>query len=115
MEVSLKTRNPALMPRPYRNDWHHRRHLAESIRAQLYAALHVLALDQLEDDIALRRAGIESLKSLLIALFSIEINGNSLAHRHIEIVLGTVHTEGIGSKPRAIFPCWQGIGVHGDK
>ena len=80
---------------------------------QLYAALHVLALDELEDDIALRRAGIESLIPLLIVL--LHRDDGVLSHRHIEIVLGTVHTEGIGLEATSYLSCRQGIGVHGDK
>ena len=80
---------------------------------QIYAALHVLALDELENDIALRRSGIEALISLLIVL--LHRDDGVFPHRHIEIILGTVHTEGIGLEATSHLSCRQGIGMHGDK
>ena len=81
--------------------------------SQLYAALHILALDKLEDDIALRRTGIEALIPLLIVF--LHRNNGVLSHRYIEIILGTVHTEGIGLEATSHLSCRQGIGMHGDK
>ena len=81
--------------------------------SQLYATLHILALYELKDDIALRRFRVESLVGLLIPL--LHRDDGVLSHSHIQIVLGTVHTECVGFKSSGYLACWQGIGMHRDE
>ena len=80
---------------------------------QLYTALHILALNEFEDDITLRRFRVESLISLLIVL--LHRNYRVLPHSHIKIILGTVHTERIGFKSTCYLTCRQSIGMHRDE
>src|SRR3712207_1302713 len=69
-------------------------HAVLNIPGQLHAFLHVLTLNKLKHDIALRRLRIKSGIGLPIILF--HRNHRVLTHSHVQIVLSPVHTQGIG-------------------
>ena len=81
--------------------------------SDFHTSLHVLALYELEDDIALRRLGVEPLVSLLIPF--LHRDNRVLSHSHIEVVLGTVHTQRVGLEATCYLTGRQGIGMHGDE
>ena len=88
-------------------------HAALNHSSQFHAALHVLTLDELEDDVTLGRLRVETLVSLLEAL--LHRNHRVLSHRHIQIVLGAMHTQRIGFEATCHLACRKRIGVHRDK
>ena len=88
-------------------------YLSLDIARQFYASFHILTLYELEDDVALRRSWVETLIGLLIAL--LHRDNGVLSHSHIEIILGTVHTERIGFKTAGYLTGWQRIGMYRDK
>ena len=88
-------------------------YLSLDIARQFYASLHILTLYKLEDDVTLRRSRVETLIGLLIAL--LHRDNGVLSHSHIEIILGTVHTERIGFKTAGYLTGWQRIGMYRDK
>ena len=88
-------------------------YLSLDIARQFYASFHILTLYELEDDVALRRSWVETLIGLLIA--RLHRDNGVLSHSHIEIVLGTVHTERIGFKTAGYLTGWQRIGMNRDK
>ena len=88
-------------------------HAALNHSCQIHAALHVLTLDKLEDDVTLWRFRVETFISLLESL--LHRDNRVLSHRHIQIVLGAVHTQGIGFKATSHLAGWQCIGMHRDK
>ena len=88
-------------------------YLSLDIARQFYASLHILTLYKLEDDVTLRRSRVETLIGLLIAL--LHRDNGVLSHSHIEIILGTVHTERISFKTAGYLTGWQRIGMYRDK
>ena len=88
-------------------------YLSLDIARQFYTSFHILTLYELEDDVALRRSRVETLIGLLIAL--LHRDNGVLSHSHIEIILGTVHTERISFKTAGYFTGWQRIGMYRDK
>lgn len=85
-------------------------YLSLDIARQFYASLHILTLYELEDDVAFRRSRVETLIGLLIAL--LHRDNGVLSHSHIEIILGSVHTERIGFKTAGYLTGWQRIGMY---
>ena len=88
-------------------------YLSLDIARQFYTSFHILTLYELEDDVALRRSRVETLIGLLIA--PLHRDNGVLSHSHIEIVLGTVHTERIGFETAGYLTGWQRIGMYRDK
>ena len=80
---------------------------------QLYALVHVGALHKLEHDVALCRVGIEALIGLLIVF--LHRDDGVLALGHVKIVLGAVHTKGVGLKALHLMSHRHGVGVYGYK
>lgn len=88
-------------------------HLALDEFGQVYTLSHVLVLHEFEHDITLRRLRVEAGIALLIVFF--DKDDRILALGHIEVVVGSMHTERIGFEPTRDLTTVERIGMNRDK